>query len=107
MKKILLASLLSAALIAPSLALAGGRHHGGHYHGHRHHSHHHGHGHAAGLLIGAGIVGSALVLGTLLSRPHRHEPAPVYRRPVTCEEEEVWRRLPDGRIQTGTLRRCY
>ncbi len=30
-----------------------------------------------------------------------YQPAP------TCYQDEVWRRLPDGRIQTGVRTRCY
>ncbi len=38
--------------------------------------------------------------------------APVYYQPEptyvpTCYQDMVWRRLPDGRIQTGTRTRCY
>jgi uncharacterized membrane protein YgcG len=38
--------------------------------------------------------------------------APVHYQPVlghvpTCYQDAVWRRLPDGRIQTGTRTRCY
>ncbi len=44
--------------------------------------------------------------------PVYYERAPVYYRPApayvpTCYQDNVWRRLPDGRIQTGTRTRCY
>jgi len=39
-------------------------------------------------------------------------PAPVYAQPAPtraprCVRDRVWRRLPDGRIQTGVRTRCY
>ncbi|HXH86865.1 MAG TPA: hypothetical protein VNI35_08545, partial [Nitrospira sp.] len=51
--------------------------------------------------------------GTLADRSHtapiiapvRYNPAPVYV--PTCYRDVVWRRLPDGRIQTGLRTRCY
>jgi tetratricopeptide (TPR) repeat protein len=35
----------------------------------------------------------------------RYQPAPAYV--PTCFQDAVWRRLSDGRIQTGTRTRCY
>lgn len=110
MKKALVAGLLSLGLVLPGTAVqAGGYGHGGHFH-------HHGGG--DDLLIAAGIIGGAFVLGSLLSRPRYYappayyQPAPVYYQPApvyapTCYQDQVWRRLPDGRIQTGIRTRCY
>ena len=105
MKKALVAGLLSVILVLPGTAVQAG--HGGHRSGH-----------GGNLLIAAGIIGGVLLLGSLLSRPRYYAPpvyyrrAPVYYRPVpayvpTCYQDEVWRRLPDGRIQTGIRTRCY
>ncbi len=101
MKKILIASLLSFALVVPgTAALAGGYGHGGHGYG--------GHDYGDEILIGAGIVGGSILLGSLLSRPYNSQPAPTNYRPAPgCYQDEVWRRLPDGRIQTGVRTRCY
>ncbi len=112
MKKILIASLLSFALVVQgTAALAGGqghRGHGGHggygYKGYGYG----GHDYGDQILIGAGIIGGSILLGSLLSRPYNYQPAPTYYRPApTCYQDEVWRRLPDGRIQTGVRTRCY
>ena len=105
MKKALVAGLLSIILVLPGTAVQAG-------HG-RHHN-----GHGDDFLIAAGIIGGAYLLGSLLSPPRYYAPpvyyrrAPVYYRPApayapTCYQDEVWRRLPDGRIQTGVRTRCY
>lgn len=115
MKRALAVGILSLALVWPGVAA----HAGGYGH--------HGHGHHGNddLLVAAGIIGGAIVLGALLTRPSTYgapayyQPAPVYYQaapvyyqaaPVyvpTCYQDTVWRRLPDGRIQTGTRTRCY
>ena len=108
MKKALIAGLLSVILVLPGTAVqAGGYHHG-----------HDG-------LIAAGIIGGAFLLGSLLTQPRYYAPPvyyppppvyypppPVYYQPApaylpTCYQDKVWRRLPDGRIQTGIRTRCY
>ena len=121
MKSALAVGILSIALLCPGAADAGGYGH----HGYRHHD-------DDDLLIAAGIVGGAIVLGSLLTRPSYYDgpvyyqpapvyyqsapvyyqPAPVFYQPTpvyvpTCYQDTVWRRLPDGRIQTGTRTRCY
>jgi hypothetical protein len=107
MKRALAVGFLSIALLCPGAADAGGYGH----HGYRHHG-------DDDLLIAAGIVGGAIVLGSLLTRPSYYggpvyyQPMPVYYQPMpvyvpTCYQDTVWRRLPDGRIQTGTRTRCY
>ena len=109
MKKILIASLLSFALVVPgTAALAGEYGHGG-YGGYGYKGYGYG-GHDYGdeILIGAGIIGVSILLGSVLSRPYNYQRAPTYYRPApTCYQDEVWRRLPDGRIQTGIRTRCY
>ncbi len=121
MKSALAVGILSIALLCPGAADAGGYGHDGYRH----------HGGDDDLLIAAGIVGGAIVLGSLLTRPSYYggavyyQPAPVYYQPApvyypspvyyqptpvyvpTCYQDTVWRRLPDGRIQTGTRTRCY
>ena len=110
MKKALAAGLLSVILVLPGTAVQAG----GYYYGHG--GHHNGHG--DNLLIAAGIIGGAFLLGSLLSQPRYYAPpvyyrrAPVYYRPApayvpTCYQDRVWRRLSDDRIQTGTRTRCY
>ena len=117
MKKALVAGLLSVILVLPGTAVEAG----GYYYGHG--GHHNGHGDH--LLIAAGVIGGAFLLGSLLYQPRYYaapvyyrrapvyyRPAPVYYQPPpayvpTCYQDEVWRRLPDGRIQTGTRTRCY
>ncbi len=103
MKKALVAGLLSVMLVLPGTAVQAG----GYYYGHG--GHHNGHG--DDLLIAAGIIGGAFLFGSLLTQPRYYAP-PVYYRPApayvpTCYQDEVWRRLPDGRIQTGIRTRCY
>lgn len=114
MKKLLAAGLLGASLVVPSTsALAGGYHnghHGGHYGGY--HGRHHGHIKGSHLLAAAGFIGGALVIGSALSQPRYNPPPRTYYQPApsyrpTCVNDEVWRRLPDGRIQTGVRTRCY
>ena len=108
-RMILIASILSFALVVQgTAALAGGKGHRGHG-GYGHNGHGHG-GYDYGdeILIGAGIICGTILLGSLLSRPYNYQPAPTYYRPApTCRRDEVWRRLPDGRIQTGVRTRCY
>ncbi len=54
------------------------------------------------------ISGVSILLGSVLSRPYYYQPAPAYYQPApTCYQDEVWRRLPVGRIQTGVRTRCY
>ncbi len=110
MKKALAAGLLSVILVLPGTAVQAG----GYYYGHG--GHHNGHG--SNLLIATGIIGGAILLGSLLTQPRYYDPpvyyrrAPVYYPPApayvpTCYQDQVWRRLPDGRIQTGIRTRCY
>ncbi|MFN4087545.1 MAG: hypothetical protein ACK4QW_00685 [Alphaproteobacteria bacterium] len=112
----------------------GGGHHGDYRHGHgyRHdyRQHRHGyrhdyrHGHRYdrhrsrsrrnndNLIIGAGIVGLAIVAGSLIASNNKQRSRPDVtwtdpgREPV-CETDEVWRELPDGRIQYGDRTRCW
>ncbi len=130
MKKILIASLLSFALVVPgAAALAGGYgYNGGHGgygykggHGYKGgYGYRRGHGYRRGgygygrhdygdeILIGAGIIGGSIRLCSVLSRPFYSQPAPAFYQPApTCYQDDVWRRLPDGRIQTGVRTRCY
>ena len=110
MGKALVVGILSAILLLPGTAVNAG----GYYYGHG--GHHYGHGDDA--LIAAGIIGGAILLSSLLSPPRYYAPpvsyprAPVNYRPApayvpTCYQDRVWRRLSDGRIQTGTRTRCY
>ncbi len=110
MKKALAAGLLSVILVLPGTAVEAG----GYYYGHG--GHHNGHG--DDVLIAAGIIGGAYLLGSLLTQPRYYAPpvyyrrAPVYYRPApahvpACYQDRVWRRLSDGHIQTGTRTRCY
>ena len=110
MRKALAVGLLSAFLVLPSATVRAG----GYYYGYG--GHHHGHGDDA--LIALGIIGGAILLGSLLSPPRNYAPpvyyprAPIYYRPApayaqTCYRDRVWRRLQDGRIQYGTRTRCY
>ena len=103
MKKALAAVLLSIILALPGTAAQAGHYYYGHG-GHRS-------GSSDDLLIAAGIIGGVILLGSLLTQPRSYAP-PVYYRPTpayvpTCYRDKVWRRLPDGRIQTGTRTRCY
>ena len=116
MKRAILSGVLTLGLVAAGLpAEAGDRYHYGHgYSGYKHHHHHKRHHKRRGndnLLIAAGIVGGAVLLGSLLSyRPYSPPPprvvyVPAYR--PTCYQDQVYRYLPDGRIQWGTRTRCY
>jgi len=133
MSKLLIALLVSAATVASSFpAQAGGYYHSrpygyhgyknygyksyGHYrprhHGHYHQRrHHHRHDYGDEILLGAGIIGGSIIIGSVLSQPrYAPPPPPVYYYPPpqpTCVQDEVYRYLPDGSIQWGTRTRCY
>lgn len=107
--RLLTALLLSLAMIvtAPPANAGGYRHHGWHHghakhYGHRpykhykhhayrhhyHHGHHHGHRHHrrhgnSDIVLGAGILGGAIIVGSLLSQPRyvSPPPPPVYYTP--------------------------
>ena len=113
MSKLLTAGLVAIGLVVGASAQAGGNHYSANY------GYGYGHGHGGygyrsygyygdigdEILIGAAIIGGAILLGNLLSRP-QYRPAPVYAAPV-CTRNQVYRYLPDGRIQWGTRTRCY
>lgn len=106
--KIIAALLGASVILASAAAEAGYRSHGRYYGGHFHHGHHGHHG----ALVAAGVLGGALLLGTLLSAPYSYAPpAPAYYAPPPrqpyCVKDRVYRHLPDGRIQWGTRTRCY
>jgi hypothetical protein len=129
MSKLLIALLVSAATVASTFpAQAGGYYHsrpygyhGHHHHGHKsygykryghyhHRRHHHRHGYGDEILLGAGIIGGAIIVGSVLSQPrYAPPPPPVYHYPPqpTCVQDQVYRYLPDGSIQWGTRTRCY
>ncbi len=57
------------------------------------------------LLLGLGAFAGGLVVGSALgSSHHSYRPSPVAQ---TCFQDEVYRWLPDGRIQWGLRARCY
>lgn len=101
-----IAAVLGAGLILASVAAeAGYRQHRYYYRGHSGHGGH-------GALAAAGVLGGALLLGTLLGTPrYSSPPAPADYRPpprqTYCVKDKVYRHLPDGRIQWGTRTRCY
>ncbi len=102
--------LILCVLALTTPAMAGGKYHRGYHHGH---GHGHGHGHYKynddAIIIGAAIIGGSILASTLLSQP-RYPYAPRYAvapRARVCEQDEVYRFLPDGRIQWGTRTRCY
>ena len=72
MKKALVAGLLSIILVLPGTAVQAG-------HG-RHHN-----GHGGNLLIAAGIIGGAVLLGSLLAPPRYY----TNRRPITSEHRSI------------------
>ncbi|MPZ12523.1 MAG: hypothetical protein GEU89_20275 [Kiloniellaceae bacterium] len=92
-------------------------HHRKHYRSHRHYSrhrhyHHRRHGGVGDeILLGAGIIGGSIIVGSLLSQPRpAPPPATVYYAPPPapyCVQDQVYRYLPDGSIQWGTRTRCY
>lgn len=128
MKRVFTVCLVGMGLVVGAYpAQAGGRfhsgyHHGYHsyrsYHGHRDyhggyrsHRYNYGHRHGYGddILIGAGIIGGSILLGSLLSQPNYYSGPAYYappRAPI-CEQDRVYRYLPDGRVQWGTRTRCY
>lgn len=122
MKRLLMTFLIGFALVASGYpAFAGGKyykghsygHHGykGHYKAYRGHGYKHGYGHNYGdeILIGAGIIGGSILLGSLLSQPNYY-PTPTYYAPpraAVCQNDQVYRYLPDGSVQWGTRTRCY
>ncbi len=133
MKKLLVISLLSlAVLLTGQPASADHRGHG--YYKHHHYKHHHKrkyrhkhrhrhrHGHhrrrkhndidGDDLLAAAGIVGGAVILGSVLSQPRYAAPPPARSyyappRPTQCVQSDVYRYLPDGRLQTGVRTTFY
>jgi len=132
MLKLMSAALLAGAVVMSTLpAQAGGYHHRGwghpgyhhgfkgHHYKHYRHYKRHGHyrhrhyrrGHDIGdeILLGAGIIGGAIVLNGILTAP---PPAPRYYAPPPppqpyCTQDQVYRYLPDGSVQWGTRTRCY
>jgi hypothetical protein len=128
-RRLLTAVFLSLVMIATATpASAGGwGHHGykshghrghGHYYkpfkqhyGYRHHRHHRHHrNHGNDIVIGAGIIGGAIIVGSVLSRPQPAPPSVVYVTPPPqpyCVQDQVYRYLPDGSVQWGTRTRCY
>ena len=115
MKKALLFALVSASILFPSIsANAGHRHYYGQS-GFHYRSHHDGN-----ILIAAGIIGGAIILGSILTHPrHTHHTQYYYRPPLLppvhyqrvyqprCYKDKIRRYLPDGRIQWGTRTTCY
>lgn len=88
---------------------AGRHHYGGHHHG-RHHHRRHGGGYGDEILLGAGIIGGSIILGSVLSQPRAAPPPTVYYAPPPqpyCVQDQVYRTLPDGSLQWGTRTRCY
>lgn len=85
------------------------RHHYAYRHHRRHHHHHRRHGDE--ILLGAGIIGGAVIVGSVLAQPRYAPPPPtVYTYPPpqpACVQDQVYRYLPDGSIQWGTRTRCY
>jgi len=81
------------------------RHHG---YRHGHHRHHRRHGNDD-FLLGAGIIGGAIIVGSVLSRPQPPPPVVYYSPPPApyCVQDQVYRYLPDGSIQWGTRTRCH
>ncbi len=107
MKKLVLTGLLGAGLVLTSFSAQAGY---GHYYGHGGYGYHHGHHGGDGLLIAVGIIGGAILLGSLLAPRPDYQPAPVVYAPAyrpTCYRDRVYRYLPDGRIQWGIRTRCY
>ena len=110
MRRKIIAAFLGAGLILASAAAeAGYRQHRYNYRGHGGHYGSYG-GHDA--LVVAGVLGGALLPGTLLSAPrYYYQPAPAYYRPPPrhpyCVKDKVYRHLPDGQTQWGTRTRCY
>jgi hypothetical protein len=103
MRKLLLGGIVALSLAA-SPAYADNWRYG------RHHNGHHGHVSGDGLALGVGIVVGAIALGALLSPPPYYGPPVVAYRPAPapyCVQDEVYRYLPDGRLQTGTRTTCY
>ena len=85
-----------------------------HRHRHKHyHRHYHRNDNGDEILAAAGIIGGAVLLGSILSQPRYAAPppartyyAPPPRQPH-CVVDDVYRYLPDGRVQWGERRRCY
>ncbi len=106
MRKLLTVGLVSiVTVLGAHSAEAGGKHYKGHYYGHG------GYRHSDigdEILIGAGIIGGSILLSSLITRPY-YPAAPVYYTPhhaPYCVQDQVYRYLPDGRIQWGTRTRC-
>jgi hypothetical protein len=110
MRKMLTVGLVSIGMVLGAYsAQAGDKHYKGKYYGYS--GYHHGYYSDIGdeILIGAGIIGVAILLSNLLSRP-QYPPTPVYyapRRAPNCHQERVYRYLPDGHIQWGSRTHCY
>jgi hypothetical protein len=112
-----LVAVLCAGLLLPSAeGMAKSKY--GYKGGYGHHykggyGYHYRHGGIDGddLLIATGILAGAVVLGSFLSAPRYYAPPPVYYPPPPpprqCYQDQVYRYLPDGRIQWGTRTTCY
>jgi hypothetical protein len=92
-----------------------------HYKRHKHHQHyknykpykHHAHYKREDIgdeiLIGSALIGGAIVAHAVITQPDdpprsRYETSP---HAPFCEQTDVYRQLPDGRIQWGVRTRCY
>ena len=88
--------------------------HRGHYgihrrHGRQTHYRHNGHDYDDDFYTALGITAGIGLLGVILSQPRYIAPAPTYYAPPPrreCYEQNVYRYLPDGRIQWGVKRTC-
>ena len=100
------------------------RHWHGHKHKHRSHArryakHHHKHYKhykqpkyddiGDEILIGSAIIGGSIVAHGLITQsadgsPSRHDASP---HAPFCEQTDVYRYLPDGRVQWGVRTRCH
>ena len=106
MSKFFIVGIVSVVMtLSAHSAEAGGKHYRGHNYGY---SGYHNNDIGDEILIGAGIIGGAILLSSLVTRPH-YQTAPVYYAPARasyCVQDQVYRYLPDGRIQWGTRTRC-
>ena len=122
-QRLILSSLIAIGLIAAAMsAEAGGYkhrgkgyggsgHYGKHYRqGRQTHYRHRGHHYDDNFYTALGITAGIGLLGVILSQPRYIAPAPTYYAPPPrreCYEQNIYRYLPDGRIQWGVKRTCY
>lgn len=79
-----------------------------HYKSYKHHTHYKREDIGDEILIGSALIGGAIVAHAVITQPDDAPRARYESSPYApfCEQTDVYRHLPDGRIQWGVRTRC-